>query len=263
MAARLGTALHGVAARRAMRPIERPRSLTHIALVQIRDAIVAGDLGLGQPLSERALSEMLHISKTPVREALARLRLEGLVRIYPQRGACVFSLSAPEVIEICELRHALEAAALRFAVERGGVAFRSTLAAVVDSMRASKAAGDRKAYLRQDTAFHSCFCEYSGNALMAQTYALYAGKIAAAADAPLAQAAPHRALVLRAPGHARGGGAERRGGGARHPRRAHRAHADDLRVEHPGHRRRRSGGRGARARIDVSQGSGGDCGGAA
>lgn len=179
MAARLGTALHGVAARRAMRPIERPRSLTHIALVQIRDAIVAGDLGLGQPLSERALSEMLHISKTPVREALARLRLEGLVRIYPQRGACVFSLSAPEVIEICELRHALEAAALRFAVERGGVAFRSTLAAVVDSMRASKAAGDRKAYLRQDTAFHSCFCEYSGNALMAQTYALYAGKIAA------------------------------------------------------------------------------------
>jgi DNA-binding GntR family transcriptional regulator len=91
----------------------------------------------------------------------------------------VFSLSASEVVEMCELRLALESAALRFAVERGGVAFRSALAAVVDSMRASKVAGDRKAYLRQDTAFHSCFCEYSGNALMAQTYALYAGKIAA------------------------------------------------------------------------------------
>jgi DNA-binding GntR family transcriptional regulator len=180
MAPRHGRALRGVnVAKRPMRPIERPRSLTQSALVQIRDAIVAGDLELGQPLSERALSEMLHISKTPVREALARLRLEGLVRIYPQRGACVFSLSAPEVIEICELRLALESSALRYAVERGGAEFRTALAAIVESMRASKAAGDRKAYLRLDTAFHSCFCEHSGNGLMAQSYALYAGKIAA------------------------------------------------------------------------------------
>ena len=119
MASRL-RAQAATVARRHIRPIERPRSLTESALVQIRDAIVAGELGLGQPLSERALSEMLHISKTPVREALARLRLEGLVRIYPQRGACVFSLSAQEVVEMCELRLALESAALRLAVERGG-----------------------------------------------------------------------------------------------------------------------------------------------
>jgi len=162
-----------------MRPIERPRSLTQSALLQIREAIIAGDLGLGQPLSERALSEMLHISKTPVREALAQLRLEGLVRIYPQRGACVFSLSAQEVVEICELRQALESAALRLAVERGGTKFRSALASIVDAMHLAKTNGDTKTYLRHDTAFHSCFCQYSGNTLMAQNYALYAGKIAA------------------------------------------------------------------------------------
>jgi len=179
MAPRPGSAQRTAVAKRAIRPIERPRSLTQSALVQIRDAIVAGDLGLGHPLSERALSEMLHISKTPVREALAQLRLEGLVRIYPQRGACVFSLSAQEVVEICELRQALESAALRLAVERGGAAFRTALKGIVDAMHAAKSAGDRKAYLRQDTAFHSCFCAHSGNALMAQTYALYAGKIAA------------------------------------------------------------------------------------
>lgn len=179
MKARQGLSPRSSVSRRAMRPIERPRSLTQSALMQIRDAIVAGDLELGQALSERALSELLHISKTPVREALARLRLEGLVRIYPQRGACVFSLSAPEVIEICELRLALESAALRYAVERGGAPFRTALAAIVESMRISLVAGDKKAYLRQDTAFHSCFCEHSGNALMAQTYALHAGKIAA------------------------------------------------------------------------------------
>ena len=179
MVASQGNAIRPAVERRAMRPIERPRSLTQSALAQIRDAIVNGDLELGHPLSERALSEMLHISKTPVREALAQLRLEGLVRIYPRRGACVFSLSAQEVVEICELRQALESAALRYAVERGGEAFRSALAATVEAMRAAKAVGDRKSYLRQDTAFHACFCQHSGNALMAQTYSLYVGKIAA------------------------------------------------------------------------------------
>ncbi len=179
MAARDGTSTPAGVSRHAMRPIERPRSLTQTALVRIREAIVAGDLELGQPLSERALSETLHISKTPVREALARLRLEGLVRVYPQRGACVFSLSASEVVEICEVRLALESAALRYAIERGGPAFRADLASIVEAMRGSIAAGDRKTYLRQDTAFHSCFCDHSGNALMAQTYALHAGKIAA------------------------------------------------------------------------------------
>jgi len=178
MEARHGRARSAVA-RRAIRPIERPRSLTQTALVQIREAIVAGDLELGQPLSERALSEMLHISKTPVREALAQLRVEGLVRIFPQRGASVFSLSATEVIEMCELRFALESAALRYAAERGGPPFLADLGSIVAAMRASKAAGDRKAYLRQDDAFHSCLCQHSGNALMAETYALYAGKIAA------------------------------------------------------------------------------------
>lgn len=179
MTARNGQGQRSSGARRTIHPIERPRSLTQSALVQIRDAIVEGDLALGQPLSERGLSEMLNISKTPVREALAQLRLEGLVRSYPQRGACVFSLSAEEVVEMCELRWALESASLRLAIERGGQAFRSALASIVEAMRAAKAVGDGKAYLRYDTAFHSCFCEYSRNGLMARTYALFAGKVAA------------------------------------------------------------------------------------
>jgi DNA-binding GntR family transcriptional regulator len=74
---------------------------------------------------------------------------------------------------------ALEIAALKLAVERGGTAFRADLAAIVEAMRAAKGAGDRKAYLRHDTPFHSCFCQHSGSRPMAQTYALDAGKIAA------------------------------------------------------------------------------------
>jgi DNA-binding GntR family transcriptional regulator len=60
----------------------------------------------------------LGISKTPVREALAQLRVDGLVTSAPQAGTFVFTLSALEVVEICELRQTLEAAALRLAMER-------------------------------------------------------------------------------------------------------------------------------------------------
>ena len=92
-----------------MKPIERPESLTESAVKRLRHAIVSGDFELGQPLSERQLADTLEISKTPVREAMAQLRREGLVRILPQRGAFVFTLSQQEVVEICELREALEA----------------------------------------------------------------------------------------------------------------------------------------------------------
>ena len=98
--------------------IQRPASLTEIALQQVRTAIIEGTLPLGSAISEGQLAASLGISKTPVREALAQLRMEGLVTIVPQSGTFVFTLSATEVVEICELRQTLEAAALRLALER-------------------------------------------------------------------------------------------------------------------------------------------------
>ena len=124
-----------------MKPIERPESLTESVVKRLREAIVSGDFELGQPLSERQLAELLEVSKTPVREALAQLRLEGLVRILPQRGAFVFTLSQQEVVEICELRQALEASALRAAIERNPARFAEALA----DHRAAHAQGARSA----------------------------------------------------------------------------------------------------------------------
>src|SRR4029078_266097 len=88
--------------------IQRPDSLTEIALQQVRAAIIEGTLPLGSPISEAQLAAALGISKTPVREALAQLRMEGLVTIVPQSGTYVFTLSATEVVEICELRQTLD-----------------------------------------------------------------------------------------------------------------------------------------------------------
>ncbi len=162
-----------------MEPIERPLSLTETVLAQLRSAIVRGDLALGSVLSERVLALKLGVSKTPVREALAQLRLEGLVRIYPQRGAAVFTLSAREVKEICEFRQTLEAAALRFSLDRAPAALAADLASVVQAMVEARANGDAKAYLDADTEFHLAFFRHCGNSYLSETYALHVGKIAA------------------------------------------------------------------------------------
>ena len=72
--------------------LERPKSLRELALEYLRNRIVDGTFQMGQVLSERKISEELGVSKSPVREALAQLRDEGLVDIEPQKGARVYSI---------------------------------------------------------------------------------------------------------------------------------------------------------------------------
>jgi DNA-binding GntR family transcriptional regulator len=162
-----------------MRPIERPPSFAEEVADRIRQAIVDGDLGLGEAVSERQLADRLGVSKTPVREALAQLRTEGLVRIYPQRGAMVFTLSAREIRDICELRQALEVAALRHAIERNPDRLAEGLSRVVADMRVARADDDVRRYLSDDTAYHQVFFDCCDNLYLQDTYSLHVGKIAA------------------------------------------------------------------------------------
>jgi DNA-binding GntR family transcriptional regulator len=162
-----------------MKPIERPKSLSGEVAGQIRKSIIGGDLKLGEELSERQLAERLGVSKTPVREALAQLKLEGLVRSSPHKGVTVFTLSAVEVREMCELRQTLESAALRFAMQRNPQALVAAMADTIEAMRRAQQQKDRKSYLAADTLFHLQFFEHCGNAYLAETYRIHLGKIAA------------------------------------------------------------------------------------
>jgi DNA-binding GntR family transcriptional regulator len=162
-----------------MRPIDRPPSLVDAVAAQLRELIVSGELALGQQLSERNLATAFNVSKTPVREALAQLKTEGLVRVAAQRGATVFTLSGREVAEICEWRQTLEASALQMAFDRERENLVEGLEAVVAEMRAAQAAGDIKRYLAQDTAYHNVFFRCCGNRLFQDTYELLVTKIAA------------------------------------------------------------------------------------
>ncbi|CAB1061621.1 hypothetical protein D1BOALGB6SA_6396 [Olavius sp. associated proteobacterium Delta 1] len=162
-----------------IKQISRPKSLTAIAVEYIREAIAKGDLGLGHPISESALASSLGISKTPVREALAQLKIEGLVIIFPQKGTFVFTMSEQEVVEICEFRYTLESAALKMAIQGSQQAFLNELKEIEIKMSAARREkrGDR--YLDLDADFHALFFKYCGNQFMVEAYRMIVARVAA------------------------------------------------------------------------------------
>jgi DNA-binding GntR family transcriptional regulator len=176
-----------------MQPIKRAASLKESVVESLRKSIVTGELALGQALSERTLAEKLNVSKTPVREALAQLRVEGLVRAIPQRGAYVFTPNRVEVVEMCELRQALESAALKMAIERHPEEAEHELEVIVKRMETALADEDRPAYLLEDTLFHQALFATCGNSLLVRTYEMHVGKISALRT-HLAQRPGHTAL---------------------------------------------------------------------
>lgn len=159
--------------------LERPKSLRELALEHLRKSIVSGNLKMGQTLSERSISEELGVSKSPVREALAQLRDEGLVSIEPQKGARVFSLSESEVAQICDFRQAIETAAFELALKCSPNALADDMARVVSEMKSARQAGNERRYLELDTEFHHLIFFHAGNDYLTSSYTRYVGKIAA------------------------------------------------------------------------------------
>ena len=75
--------------------------LRDVVFNTLRKAILKGELKPGERLMEIALAERLGVSRTPVREAMRKLELEGLVNIVPNKGAYVTGISDKDVHDIC------------------------------------------------------------------------------------------------------------------------------------------------------------------
>lgn len=88
------------------------------AYLRLREDILSWAVQPGEPLSESATAERLGISRTPVREAMRQLAQENLVHVVPGKGAFVASISLTDVIELFQLRHALEPFAAQLAAAR-------------------------------------------------------------------------------------------------------------------------------------------------
>lgn len=162
-----------------MSKFERPRSLTDLVADRLRRDIVDGVYEFGHALSEASLAKQLDVSRTPVREAFARLENERLVRSAPQRGTFVFSITREELIAICDVRLMLEAGAVRLGVERDREGLQRALSRLLGEMERRRGQGDSRGYLRLDADFHQALIEGAGNPYLNETYQAIGPRMAA------------------------------------------------------------------------------------
>jgi GntR family transcriptional regulator, rspAB operon transcriptional repressor len=151
-------------ATRALTRIPRTNGLrTGLAVYEaLREAIVSTELEPGQQISENEIAEKLGVSRTPVREALARLRDDQIVQIVPQLGTFVSRISVAGVDDAQFLREALECSAVRLAAERADRADIAELDLLIARQEIARDAADAAGFFVLDDQLHSTLCEMSG-----------------------------------------------------------------------------------------------------
>lgn len=141
-------------------------SIVEKVYLRIRDMAIDYDFKPGERLNEVALSKELGVSRTPLREALNRLSIEGLLRFTPGKGFFCRDLEVQEIFELYELRKSLEVAALRLSIQR------ATDAQIQETLTFLEAtgpeAGERSVaeLVTLDEAFHERLMAMAGNAEM-------------------------------------------------------------------------------------------------
>lgn len=142
--------------------IEAPHNLTKLAYESIKTYILREDLDEDTRLTEELLSRQLGISKSPVREALNSLSTEGLLRIEPRRGAYLRRFSRKEILDLYNLREALEVYAISVA-ELTPELFAEMRESVQKTEKLLEAK-DRLGHIEEDTRFHGLISQATGNA---------------------------------------------------------------------------------------------------
>jgi GntR family transcriptional regulator, trigonelline degradation regulator len=173
--------------------VERPAALRDQVVGNLRNAIINGQLAPGARLVERQMCELLGVSRTLVREALRQLESEGWVRILPNRGPVVISMTPEEVRELYEVRSALEGLAAFRAAERVTAEQLDCMAASVDAMKKAQDRGDWMRHRQQLQIFYDTLREASGNALLRAQLEALSARMAWLRGVTLAR--PERAAV--------------------------------------------------------------------
>jgi DNA-binding GntR family transcriptional regulator len=151
-------------------------SLSTLAYDALRGAILRGTFAPGQRLPEGAVSSALGMSRQPVREALIRLRHEGLVVERPRRGTYVAEMSSEDFVDLYNLRVPLEVTAAVLLVRRS--ASLAGVDAVLAEMREAESAGpvhDVAATSDLEYRFHRQVFAASGNPRLVQVFASISG----------------------------------------------------------------------------------------
>jgi DNA-binding GntR family transcriptional regulator len=140
-------------------------SATDLAYTFAKERILDGRFAGGELISEGDVATGVGLSRTPVREAFLRLESEGLLRLYPKRGALVVPVSPAEVRHVMETRLLVE----RFAVERSlpaSAELRSALTESVAMQERLVCEGHAAEFVDADREFHRLFVAAAGNPIL-------------------------------------------------------------------------------------------------
>jgi DNA-binding GntR family transcriptional regulator len=151
--------------------ISIPRPVLHQQVsTRLRQLIVEGQIAPGAKLNERALSEQLQISRTPLREAIKMLAVEGLVMLLPHRGAVAAQLTEQDVRDTFEVIVGLEGQSGELAAQRITDTELAEIRALHFEMLASHTRRDLPTYYRLNALIHNAINRAARNPVLSQTY---------------------------------------------------------------------------------------------
>lgn len=148
--------------------LENYKPLREIVFETIREAIISGDLRPGERLMEVQLAEEMGVSRTPVREAIRKLELEGFVVMIPRKGAYVAGISMKDIADVFEIRTALESLAAGLAAERITEDELEELERSLVSVSESTESNNLQALVDTDADFHDIIYKASRNERLVQ-----------------------------------------------------------------------------------------------
>ena len=142
--------------------------LRDVVFQTLRQAILKGELQPGERLMEIKLAERLGVSRTPIREAIRKLELEGLVVMIPRKGAAVANITEKDTKDVLEVRRTLEMFAVEVACERITEEQLTELKKAAKAFESSKGSMDLIRIAETDMNFHEIIYEATHNERLVQ-----------------------------------------------------------------------------------------------
>lgn len=148
--------------------LDNYKPLRELVFETMREAIINGQLRPGERMMEIQLAEEMGVSRTPVREAIRKLELEGLVVMIPRKGAYVAGLSLKDIADVFEIRRALEGLAAELAADRITDQELENLERYLVKISEEIECGDLNKVVEIDTDFHTLLYQASRNSKLTQ-----------------------------------------------------------------------------------------------
>lgn len=139
------------------------KPLREVIFNNIREAIILGELKPGERLMEVQLAEKMGVSRTPIREAIRKLELEGLVVMVPRKGAHVADLTKKDIIDVLEVRAVLDGLATQLAAERISDSEIKELNKITEQFSACVEKNNLQGIIKKDIEFHDLIYKASRN----------------------------------------------------------------------------------------------------